>query len=106
MPKYMMQTSYTAEGLKGLAKEGGSARRQASEALIKSLGGRLESFYFAFGDADVVVILDLPDNAAASAVSMAVSQTGAAHVKTTVLVTPEEVDKSAKTPVNFRAPGR
>ncbi len=70
MPKYLFNASYTLEGVRGLMKEGGSARKAVVERAIKSLGGSLESMYFAFGDADAVLIADLPDNATAAAVSL------------------------------------
>ena len=106
MPKYLIQTSYTTEGVTGLAKEGGSGRRKAVEATVKSLGGRVESFYFAFGEADAYIIVDLPDHATASALAMAVNRAGAAHTKTIVLMTPEEIDAATKKIVEYRPPGR
>src|SRR5436190_16923444 len=96
MPKYLIQASYTAEGAKGLLKDGGSKRRQAAEQVIKSAGGKLEAFYFAFGDTDAFLIVDSPDNASISAASLVVSATGAVHTKTTVLLTPEEIDQATK----------
>ncbi len=106
MPKYLIQASYTAEGVQGLLKDGGSKRRSAAEQAIKGLGGTLEAFYFAFGDTDVFAIADAPDNASAAAVSLAVSATGAVNSKITVLMTPEEVDQAAKKSVSYRPPGR
>ena len=79
MPKYLIEASYTLEGVKGLVKDGGSKRREAAEAAIKSVGGRIEAFYFAFGDPDAVVITDLPDNVTAAAISMRVNAAGAAR---------------------------
>ncbi len=106
MAKYLIQTSYTPEGVKGLARGGGSARRSAAEAAVKSVGGKIEAFYYAFGEADVFIIVDLPDNASAAALSFAVNQTGAVHARTTVLLTPEEVDQAVKRTVDYRPPGR
>ncbi len=88
MAKYLFEVSYTAQGAKGLLKGGGGKRRAAAEQAAKSVGGRIESFYFAFGDADAFVIADVPDHASASAVSLAVSASGGAHCKTIVLLTP------------------
>jgi len=105
MPKYLFEASYTAEGVKGLIKDGGSKRRAAVEALTKSLGGRLEAMYFAYGKHDVIAIVDLPDSAAATAVSLTVGASGAVRVKTTVLIAPEEVDQAVKKVVQYRAPG-
>lgn len=105
MPKYLVQGSYVGEGLTGLLKEGGSSRRAAVEGVIKGMGGTLESFYYAFGDDDVLGIAEFPDNAAAAAFSLAVNVSGAVKVKTTVLMTPEEVDEATKRTVDFRPPG-
>lgn len=106
MPKYLVQASYTAEGIRGLLKDGGSKRQAAAEQAIKSLGGRLEAFYFAFGDTDAFVIAEAPDNASAAAVALAVGASGAVHAKTTVLLTPEEMDQAAKKTVSYSPPGR
>ncbi|MGA8295653.1 MAG: GYD domain-containing protein, partial [Acidimicrobiales bacterium] len=66
MPKYLVQASYVGDGVQGLRKEGGSARRAAVEKACVSVGGTLESFYFAFGETDVVAIIDVPDNITAA----------------------------------------
>jgi uncharacterized protein with GYD domain len=106
MPKYLVQGSYVGEGLKGLLKEGGSNRRAAVQTVIKGMGGTLESFYYAFGEDDVLGVADFPDNAAAAAFSLAVNASGAVKLQTTVLMTPEEVDEAAKKSVDYRPPGR
>jgi len=105
MAKYLFEAKYAAEGAKGLAREGGSGRRATVEKMVVSMGGRLESFYFAFGDVDVYLIVDLPDHIAATAVALAVNQSGVVSVKTIVLISPEEVDKAAKKAVDYRPPG-
>ncbi|HEV2033023.1 MAG TPA: GYD domain-containing protein [Candidatus Dormibacteraeota bacterium] len=108
MPKYLIEASYSQEGLKGLVKEGGSGRKAAAEAAVKALGGRLESFYFAFGTSDVYGVADMPDNVSAAAFALAVGPTGAlAHLKTVVLLTTDEVDQAAKKAggAGYRPPG-
>ena len=105
MPKYLVEASYTAEGVKGIQSAGGSSRRDAIASLAESVGGQLESFYFAFGERDVYTVVDLPDNESATAVALTVNASGAVKVRTTVLVTPEEVDAAAKRSVEYRAPG-
>jgi uncharacterized protein with GYD domain len=108
MPKYLIEASYSHEGLKGLVKDGGSGRRAAIEAASKALGGRLESMYFAFGTSDVYFIVDAPDNVTVAAFALAVGATGAAaHYKTTVLLTPDEMDQAAKksSASTYRPPG-
>ena len=106
MPKYLLQVSYTAEGARGVAKDGGSKRREAARTLIESVGGKLEAFYFAFGDIDVVAIADLPDSVSAASASMTVSASGAAASKITPLLTPEEIDQAAKKSARYTPPGR
>ncbi|NIS80852.1 MAG: GYD domain-containing protein [Anaerolineales bacterium] len=106
MAKYLFQGSYTEEGLKGLLKEGGSKRREAAEQVIKSVGGTLEAYYFAFGDNDFYVIADLPDNVSTTAVSLVVNDSGAVEVQTVVLLTPEEVDQAVRKTVDYRPPGQ
>ena len=105
MAKYLIEASYAPEGAQGVVREGGSGRRDAIEKLATNMGGTLESFYFAFGDADAYVTVDLPDNVSAAAVALAVNSTGAAHLKTNVLMTPEEVDEASKKSVDYRPPG-
>lgn len=105
MPKYMFEASYTVDGVKGVQSAGGSSRRDAVAAVAESLGGRLESFYFAFGDPDVYTVVELPDNESATAVALTVNASGAVKVRTTVLVTPEEVDAAAKRSIDYRPPG-
>jgi len=106
MAKYLFEARYTVEGAKGVAREGGTGRRNAIMHMTEALGGKLESFYFGFGDVDAYVIVDLPDNISASAAALAVSQAGGASVKTVVLMSPEDIDKAGKKAVDYRAPGR
>jgi uncharacterized protein with GYD domain len=105
MAKYMIQASYTTEGTKGLVRDGGSKRRATVEEMIRKSGGTLEAFYFAFGDADVYVIADIPDIASAAAISMTINASGAVELKTIVLIPPEEIDQAARKQVGYRAPG-
>jgi uncharacterized protein with GYD domain len=106
MSKYLLQVSYTADGIKGLLKDGGSKRRQVADQAIKSAGGTMEAFYFAFGDADAVVIVDAPDHASVTAASLAINASGFVRSRTTVLLTPEEVDQATKKTVSYRGPGQ
>jgi uncharacterized protein with GYD domain len=106
MPKYLVQASYTLEGAKGLLKDGGSKRRAAVQEMLKGLGGSMETFYYAFGESDAFVIADIPDNVTATAVALAVNASGAVRAKTTVLITPEEVDQAIKKTVKYHAPGQ
>jgi uncharacterized protein with GYD domain len=106
MPKYLVQANYVGEGVKGLLKEGGSSRRAAIEKLFESVGGKVEAFYFAFGQTDVFVVADVPDNVSAAALSLTVNATGTATSKVTVLMTAEEIDAAVKKTPSYRAPGK
>ena len=107
MAKYLIEASYTMAGTKGLiAGGGGSARRKAVQDMMQGLGGKVEAFYYAFGNVDAYVIVDAPDNVTAAAVSLAVNSGGGATVKTIPLVTVEEMDQAAKKTVHYRAPGQ
>ena len=106
MPKYLVQVNYVGEGIKGLLKEGGTSRRKAADNLIKSVGGTMEAFYYAFGETDVFVIAELPDNASMAALALTLGASGAVTNKTTVLMTPEEVDDAVKMSPSYRAPGK
>ena len=106
MPKYLVTGSYTVEGVKGVLKEGGTARVEAVRKLVESVGGKLESFYFAFGDDDFFILTEGPNNVGTAAATMIASASGAVKVKTTVLLTPEEVDEAAKMSAPYRPPGQ
>jgi uncharacterized protein with GYD domain len=105
MPKYLWQASYTPQGVQGLRKDGGVARRAAVKRLVEQAGGKLESFYFAFGEADVYTIAELPDTATAAAVSLAVNALGVVHLRTVPLFTPEEMDTATKKSIDYQPPG-
>ncbi|HZF07100.1 MAG TPA: GYD domain-containing protein [Patescibacteria group bacterium] len=105
MPKYLFQGSYRPEGTKGLMKEGASQRRANLETLVKQQGGRLEAFYFTFGDADAIGIAELPDNVTAAALSLAINASGLVGVRTTVLLTTDEMDQATKKQIGYRPPG-
>ena len=105
MPKYLLQASYSAEGSKGLLKDGGTKRVAAARTLVESLGGKLDSLYFAFGDTDVVIIADLPNNTSAAGISIGVGASGAVRLSTTPLLTVEEMDEACKRQVGYTPPG-
>jgi len=105
MPKMLVKASYNAEGTRGLLKEGGTARKAAVQKIIEGLGGKVEAFYFAYGDDDAIVIVDLPDAASGLALSLAVNASGAVRASSIPLITPEEIDAARKKTVAYRAPG-
>jgi uncharacterized protein with GYD domain len=106
MPKYMFQASYTTEGLKGLFKDGGSKRREALDHAVEGMGGKMEVFYYAFGADDVFGIADMPDNVSTAALALVINASGAAKVRTVVLLTPEEIDEATKKSIDYRPPGQ
>jgi uncharacterized protein with GYD domain len=105
VPKFMIKASYTTEGTRGLLKEGGTGRRAAVQKLIESIGGKIEAFYFAYGEDDAYVITDVPDATSGLAVILAVNASGAVRLSTIPLITPEEMDAACKKSVPYRAPG-
>lgn len=105
MAKYLILADYTLDGVRGVQKAGGSARRDAVAAALETVGGKLESFHFAFGDHDAYVIAEVPDNTSAAAVALTVGASGGARTRTIVLLTPEEVDAAAKQSVSYTPPG-
>ena len=105
MPKYLVSVTYSAEGARGVMKEGGSARKALVTQIIEKAGGSVEAFYYAFGHDDVHVILDAASNVDVAALTMAVSASGAGSIRTTVLLTAEEVDEATKKSLGYRAPG-
>jgi uncharacterized protein with GYD domain len=105
MPKYLVKASYTTEGAKGFLKDGGTGRRAAVQKAVGDLDGSIECFYFSFGDADVYVIVDLPDNTSAAALSLAVNSRGSVELQTIPLLTAEEMDGATKKSVEYRPPG-
>ena len=104
MAKYLLEVNYTLDGLKGVVAKGGSARRAAAQEAAKSVGGTVESFYFAFGGTDVYAVAELPDNTAAAALALAVSAGGGATVRTVVLLSPEDIDGATHRSVLYTPP--
>jgi uncharacterized protein with GYD domain len=105
MPKYLVIGSYTAEGARGVLKEGGSGRRQAAEQIMSSAGGTLEAFYFGFGSDDFYLIVDAPDHASVAAATLTAAATGTSRLRTVVLLTPEDIDAASQKQITFRPPG-
>jgi uncharacterized protein with GYD domain len=105
MPKFLVKACYMGEGARGLMKEGGTSRRTTVEQMAQRAGGRVEAFYYAYGDTDAYIITDLPDAGAALALSLAVNASGAVRLTTIPLITTEELDAAAKASVSYRAPG-
>jgi uncharacterized protein with GYD domain len=105
MARYLIQVDYTPEGMKGVLAQGGTARRDVVEKMLAEVGGTVETFDFAFGSHDVFLIVDAPDAATVAGITMRVGAAGAASCTTTVLLTPEEIDRAAEVKVTYRPPG-
>ena len=106
MPKYLVQARYTTEGIQGLIRDSASGRRADVQAAVTALGGKVEAFYYVFGDDDVVMILDLPNSIKAAALALTTSGSGAVRVRTTPLLTVEDVDQALEIKTQYRAPGK
>jgi uncharacterized protein with GYD domain len=105
MPKFLIKARYSSEGARGLLKEGGTSRKATVEKLVTGLGGKVEAFYFAYGEVDAYVIVDMPDAATGIALSLTVSGSGAVALETVPLITGEEIDSASKKAIQYRAPG-
>lgn len=106
MPKYLFEATYVGQGIKGLMQEGGTARRDALAEAVKSVGGTLDSFYYAFGYYDVLGVFDAPDDASAAALSLLINSTGNVNVRLKPLLTLEDLDEAVKKTPSYRAPGQ
>jgi uncharacterized protein with GYD domain len=94
MPHYLIQVGYNSQGVAALVKEP-QDRIEKVRPAVEALGGRIESAYYAFGEHDIVLTVEMPDNAAAAAMALAVGAGGAvSSYSTTVLLTPEEAVKA------------
>ena len=105
MGKYLISGSYVGDGVAGLMKEGGTARVEQAKAAVASVGGSIESMYFAFGETDVYAICDFPDDASAAAASLVVNASGAVKATITPLLTPEDIDEASKKNPTYTPPG-
>lgn len=105
MPKFLIKATYTSDGARGLLKEGGTKRRAAVQKIIEASGGKLDAFYYAYGDDDAIILADLPDATTGLAISLTVNASGAVRLSTVPLITPEEVDAASKKSVKYKAPG-
>ena len=105
MKKYLIKASYNANGVKGLIEDGGTQRKLVVQKMLAGLGGKMESFYYAFGEHDAYIISELPDDISAAAVGLRVNSTGLVSISTTVLLSPEDIDAASKKSISYQAPG-
>ncbi|HVA01551.1 MAG TPA: GYD domain-containing protein [Terriglobia bacterium] len=106
MAKYLLQATYSPEGIKGVVKDTATGRKAAIQKALAGVGAKVEAMYYAFGDYDAVLIIDAPDNVAAAAISFTTCATGLARIKTIPLLTIEETDQAVKKTVQYRGPGQ
>ena len=104
MAKYLVEANYVGDGIKGLLNEGGTSRRAAVEEAAKTVGGSVDAFYYAFGDTDAYVIIDLPDNVTSAGLALTIAASGTVTLRTTVLLTPEKLDEAARKSPAYRPP--
>lgn len=105
MPKYLIEAIYNAEGLKGIERDGAARRAAAVRQVVESLGGKLEWFYFAFGETDAIGVMDMPDTESAAAWAVAGSASGLVRTKTTALISVEEMGRALEKAVTYHPPG-
>ena len=105
MPRYLIEVNYTPEGMQGVLAKGGTARREMVEKMMAEVGGRVETFDYAFGASDAFLIVEAPDNVAIAGITMMVGAAGSAACRTTVLLTPEEIDRAAEVKATYTPPG-
>ncbi|MEV1287788.1 GYD domain-containing protein [Micromonospora sp. NPDC049679] len=105
MARFLIKASYTQDGLKGLLKEGGTARRDAAAKVVGSLGGKLESFYFSLGEEDLYLVCELPDVKAVMALTIHVNADGGSIANSVELLSCEEIDAVVKQKIDFAGPG-
>jgi uncharacterized protein with GYD domain len=107
MAKYLLQAAYTSEAW-AAQLQNPQNRVEVIRPVIEGLGGHIESVYFAFGDYDVVVIVDMPNNVSMAALSLATAAGGAMKaLKTTPLMTMEEGIEAMRkaSGAGYRPPG-
>jgi uncharacterized protein with GYD domain len=105
MGKFLAKANYVGKGVSGLMNEGGTSRTEAIASMVESVGGSVESVYYAFGPIDVYAIVELPDHASAAALSLIINASGAVKVELVVLMTPEEMDRATQKSPTYRPPG-
>jgi uncharacterized protein with GYD domain len=80
-------------------------RIDVARQALQSVGASLEAFYYSNGEEDFYIIVNLPDDVRATAVTLASNTSGTFHIRAVSLLTPEEMDEAVRTKVDFRPPG-
>jgi uncharacterized protein with GYD domain len=107
MGRYMLQASYTQQGLAGLVSSP-EDRSGVIKELVESVGGNVITFDYCFGEFDVVVVSELPDDTTMASVVMAVGASGAVtNLRTTVLIPAADGFAAAQRAkgISYRPPG-
>jgi len=105
MSKYLIKANYNSDGAAGLAAKGGTARRDAVGKMLADVGGSIDCFYYAWGDVDAYLVVDVPSDEAMVGIALSVNKSGATTITTTPLLTPEQVDAAATTAPGYTPPG-
>ncbi|MFD2764336.1 GYD domain-containing protein [Micromonospora eburnea] len=106
MPKFLLESTFTIDGVRGLVNDGGSKRAEVIREAVAAIGGRTESVHFSFGKYDTYVVCDLPDHKTAAALTIAIRAAGGVHTRITPVLTPEEVDEATRMKLTYQAPGK
>ncbi|MEC9333324.1 MAG: GYD domain-containing protein [Candidatus Thermoplasmatota archaeon] len=106
MSKFMYSGNYTKRGIKGLLKEGGTARRDETVRIVEALGGKVEAYYWCYGSTDFLTIMDFPDHTTVTGMALNIAASGSFEGNLTPLISVEEMDEMVKVSVgDWRAPG-
>jgi uncharacterized protein with GYD domain len=105
VPKFLIKVSYTAEGLRGLKKDKASGREKAVAAVCSAVGGKLDAIYYALGDDDAFVIVDVPSPVHVASLCVAVGSSGMGSTRTVPLLTVAEMDTALGEDPKYRPPG-
>src|SRR5947209_13006824 len=105
MPRYLLKIKYSVDGIGGVRKDGGTARAAVARKLMESVGCRLETFDFVFGDVDAYAVVEAPSNAAVAGAATIVGAAGGASIETVVLMPPAEMDEAARGQAAYTKPG-
>ncbi|MEU4717299.1 GYD domain-containing protein [Micromonospora purpureochromogenes] len=106
MAWFLLKSTYTVDGLKGLVKDGGTKRAEVVRKMIEDAGGRMESMHFAFAEDDTYVLCELPDQKTVTGLAVAIGATGSLSVRITPVLTPAEVDEVTRMKTTYTPPGQ
>ena len=101
MSKFMYSGNYTKRGIKGLLKDGGTARKEETVRLVESLGGKVEAYYWCYGRTDFITIMDFPDHTTVTGMALNIAASGTFTGNLTPLISVEEMDEMVKVSIKI-----